>query len=541
MYQRTDLEKNHERRRTSRRREEPMWRQLAELFRPDDVDFELTDRDRDDAELFDSTGLYAVDTFQGGIFGQLTNPANRWFELTLQDEERARYRPVKDWLYRTTNLIYSSLSPGVSSFYTQVPAWFANLGIFGNGYFSQIEIIGEQSISDRAHAVGQCYVERDAIGRLNDFDLRYKRTGKQIGEFFERGDYNPQQLREDGSYTLVHSVCRNRDFRQGRIGAQNLPWLSYYWSPDLPSLWRPRGYWEMPYHAIGWNTRDGRDYDTGPGHNARPDAATLNEMERSHLVGGQFMAEPPILVHSETALTAADVVPNAVLEGAVTADGKPLVQVLERKQQLQVSLTQSEQKRNAIRAAFYYTLMQLVQRPQMTATEFLGFQSEILKLMAPNLVRIQHNGLSPFIGRRFRMLQRSGQLDAFVGPPPPELQGRLDIEYVSPLAKVQKQAKAQGVLGWVGQMGKIAAESGQPDVWDNVDVDVVASVTADAMTEVPAVARDPRAVAQIRQGRAQAQERQMQVEQAGQVADVIATVSHAQQAKTLSDKRAASQ
>jgi len=539
MYSRDDLAKDHERRRTIRRREEPTWRQLAELFRPDDADFELTDRNRDDAELFDSTGLYAVDTFQGGIFGQLTNPANRWFELTLQDEERARYRPVKDWLYRATNLLYSSLSPGVSSFYTQVPAWFANLGVFGNGYFSQIEMIGEQSISDRAHAVGQCYVERDAVGRVSDFDLRYKRTGKQLAGFFERGDYDPAQLREDGSYTVVHTVCRNRDYKQGRISAQNLPYLSYYWSEDLKSLWRPRGYWEMPYNAIGWNTRDGRDYDTGPGHNARPDAATLNEMERSSLVAHQFAAEPPILVRSETALTAADIVPNAVLDGSVSEKGDALVKILERQQDLRGVEGKSEQKRNAMRAAFYYTLMQLVQRPQMTATEFTGFQSEMLKLMAPNLVRIQHNGLSPFMARRFRILQRSGQLDAFVGPPPPELQGRLDIEYVSPLAKVQKQAKAQGVLGWANEMGRLASEYQQPDILDNVDVDVIASVTADAMTEVPSVARDPRVVAQIRQGRAAQQQQQAKVEQAGQMADVIATMSHAQQAKTLADNRGA--
>lgn len=539
MYQRGDLIKDHDRRREIRRREEPTWRQLAELFRPDDVDFELSGNDRDDAELFDSTGLYAVDTFQGGIFGQLTNPANRWMELTLQDSDRAGYRPVKDWLYKASNLIYSSLSPGVSSFYTEVPAWFANLGVFGNGYLSQIEMVGEQSISDRAHSVGQCYVGRDALGRVNDFDLRYKRTGRQLAGFFERGDYDPQQLREDGNYVVVHTVCKNPDYRKGRVGAQNLPWLSYYWSEDLASLWRARGYWEMPNHVIGWNRRDGRDYDTGPGHNARADAATLNEMERSQLVADQFAAEPPILVSSETAMTAADIVPNAVLDGAVNGEGKELVKILERKQQLQGSAVRSELKRNAIRNAFFYGIMQLVQRPQMTATEFLGFQAETLKLMAPALVRIQHNGLSPFIARRFRILQRSGQLDAFVGPPPPELQGRLDIEYVSPLAKVQKQAKAQGVLGWVGAMGKIALESGDPSVWDNVDADVVASVTADAMTEVPTVIRDPKLVAQMRQQRAQQLAAQAQAQQAEQVSKSIANVSHAAQAASLADNRKA--
>ena len=75
----------------TRQTEEPAWRQNARLLRPDDNDFDdlTTDRERDDNEIFDSSGLYALEDHVGGLFSQATNPATRWFGIGLGDPDLA--------------------------------------------------------------------------------------------------------------------------------------------------------------------------------------------------------------------------------------------------------------------------------------------------------------------------------------------------------------------------------------------------------------------------------------------------------------------
>ncbi len=538
MYDRESALKNHAEMRDERRREETVWRELAEAGRPDEVAMDGELRERDDAEIFDGTFLNAAETFAGGVFSQMTNPVQRWFGLTLDDDDRAKYPPVAKYLYRLANLVYSSLSPQVSAFYSEMPAVFHNVGVFGNAALSQEEIPG-QGTSDRALPVGQCYLRLDHLGNVVEFDRLMPLTGRQVKMRFP--DLPDNAVHDSGRYNVIHKVAKNLDYKPGRIGPMAKPWHSCWFAEDIRDLWREGGFEEMPYHVFQWNRRDGRPYATGCGHNARADFGTLNEQERSNIVAAAFAAEPTLLTADDSAITAADVIPNAVIEGGLSEQGKQLLQVLERKQMLQPNLQMSEAKRNAIRAAFFYSIMQrLLSRPQMTAAEFLGFQEEELKNMAPGLVRVQA-GLSSFIVRRFRILQRAGQVDAFVGPPPPELKGRIEIVYQSPLAKVQKAASARGILGFADAMAKIAqAKGGDMSVMDNLDADACAPHLREAFTEIPDVLMDPKKRDAMRARRAQAAAVPQQIQNAANVADIAATVSHAQQAKTLAAQRVGS-
>jgi len=107
----------------------------------------------------------------------------------------------------------------------------------------------------------------------------------------------------------------------------------------------------------------------------------------------------------------------------------------------------------------------------MTATEWMGRQEEKLRLLGPNLGRIQSEFLSPLIKRRFSMLLRSNQLP----PPPLEIRGMaVDIDYVSPLARAQMAGEAQAV----GRLYENLAAMAQlePSIIDNVDHDQAVQV-----------------------------------------------------------------
>lgn len=534
MLDPAEILRRHEQLKTVRSVEEPAWREQAAFLRPDEVWLDpRVQTPRQDSEIYEDVGLDALQTFVSGMFSQGTNPATTWFGLTLDDPDRAKFRPVANWLDRRSKNTRSTLTPAVSQFYAEMPSVFANVGYSGNGYMSQEEFPGENAIADKALPVGQVFIDLNHKGQVDTFHREFPFTGRQVRQQF--GADAGANVRDEQRYVIVHSVYPNTDYVPGRLGQNSLPFSSCYASPDLKDLRREGGFHELPYHIFQWWRHDGRAYATGPGHNARANLGTLNEIERSELVAAQFQAEPPLLLHQRSALTVADIVPSAVLAGHMTESGKPIAEWLERKNNLTPSAAKAEQKRDAIRKAFFFDLMQqLLRRPQMTATEFLGFQEENLKLLAPFLVLI-YGGLSSFIARRFRILQRAGAWRD--DPPPPELQGRLSIEFDSPLIRLQKVAKGNGVSRWVGALGQVAQLTGDMSVMDNVHGDNAAIVLHDAFTEDLSVLREPKDVAAIRDARAKQLQQQQMVEQAQQAADAYANVAHAQQAKTLAQGR----
>lgn len=513
-----------------RAREEAQWREIAELIRPEEAHIGSgTKKDRTHDEIFDSTPLQALEDFKGGLFSQSTNPADRWFELSIADEDLRAWGPVKDYLWSFTQLVYSSFGPAVSAFYPMIPATFADLGAFGTGNFYTDLPQGASRFTDVAVPLSESYIETDASGYLIRYHREFEWTGAQLMRAFGEA---AKEFDERAEHRIIHAVYENPEYQRGRLGARGMPWSSCYMRADGGGKFRvEKGYFEMPYFSIPWDLRPGR-YARGPGHRARPDVNTLNEMERSHITAGQFAAEGLFLTNDDSLISAADIEPRRLLHGAMNDQGKRLFDRVEMGGELQLTMAQSEQRRAAIRDAFLFSIMQLVNRPQMTATEFLGFREEQLRLMGPNLGRIHTYGLSPLIARRARILQRAGM----VPPPPRELAGHnIEVNFTSPLAKAQKVGQARAIVQAGNQI--IMWAQAQADVVDKFNFDAASDALGDGFGVLPGVIRSDDDVAKIREARAQQQAQAVQVEQAAQLSKVYADVAHANQAQTKSQQR----
>jgi Bacteriophage head to tail connecting protein len=519
--------------------EEPIWREIAAFLRPDDRDFDAhVQRRRDDNQIFDISPILDMEDFEGGFFSQATNPMNRWLELSSGDEDLDKYQPVKAWLWRKSNLILASFAPGISAFYAEVPDWYGHIGCFGCSPFYTAEDVGHGRFVDMAIPINESYIKRDANGRIDTMHREFNLTGQQAKKKFP-GRPALADIRDRDRYVFVHAVWPNPEYIPGRKGPLGMPFAAGYASPDLRDFYVGDGYYEFPYGIPSWKRRSGRPYPTGIGHLIRADVVMLNEIERSTIAGIQFAAEPPFLAHEKSEVRTSDIEPNAVLYGTINSEGKELFGTLERGQNMPETAAYSQQKRDLISRGVRFGLRQLLQRPQMTATEFLGFQEEDLKLFAPGLVRVQNEGLSSIVARRFAMLDRAGPLHFWKGvpdPPPPELVGRsLQIRYVSPLAKMLKVSEAKGAMQWVSALMPYAQVD--PSILDNVDKDNYAIVVHDGFTSDPSLLTDPKKRDAARAQRASMQQQAAKLQLADQAANVRATVAHARQAETLSAQR----
>jgi hypothetical protein len=136
-----------------------------------------------------------------------------------------------------------------------------------------------------------------------------------------------------------------------------------------------------------------------------------------------------------------------------------------------------------------------------------------MRLLEPVLGRLQAELLQPLIGRCFAILSRQ---KAFAAAPPVLRDGKINIEYVSPLAKAQRTGDVQGIL----QMIEFLMPLMQLDqgVADYLDMDGLAKHIIKVTGTPATVVRGEGEVSGIRENRAAAMQQEQELMAAQQVA-----------------------
>lgn len=491
---------------------ENTWQDVADYMRPLRAEF-LSTRSpgqRRNQRMFDSTAVTSAENFAGGIFGMLTNPASRWLSLRMQDDELNDYDPVRDWLYVVESKLLESFGEQVSRFYAVLPEFYKDLACFGTGVFYSEEVPGSHRINDSVKSVNEVVLAENAYGDVDTVYRRFQMSGKQALELFKTGlSFKTAQQAERKPFDMisfVHCVAPNDEYTGApSLNAAKRPFISEYVEEEARHTVARGGYYELPYHVARWSQAAGEVYGRGIGEQVLPDVKMVNRQQETMLKAAQKAADPPLGAPDEGVIKAARTWPGGITYGAIDSEGRQLVKPLYTGGNTNLNMEMVQLTQGTIREGFFFSLMQMVGAPNMTATEWMGRYEEKLRLLGPNLGRIQSEFLSPLVVRRFGILQRSGQLPA----PPDEVQGQgMKIEYVSPLAKLQKAGEAQSVARMY-QSVAVAAQM-NPEVVDMIDHDEAARVTGEALALPPKVMRGKDEVKAIRDQRQQ----QMQAQQA---------------------------
>jgi hypothetical protein len=483
--------------------------------------------ERRNQRVFDSTPLLALDAFSGGIYGMMTNPANRWFALRLQDEDLNDFDPVRDWLYEVETRILDSFGPDVTRFYSTLPAFYCDVAAFGTAIHYSEEIPGSHRVNDNVRSLAECVIAESAFGEVDTVYRRFGLTGRQsLEQFGDALATRTKQRAERDPHCMIyflHCVSANTEYAGESLDKAKRPYLSEYVEEESRHMVARGGYYELPYQVARWSTAAGEVYGRGIGEQVLPDVKMLNRMDETSIKAAQKMADPPLAAPDEGVIKAARTWPGGITYGAIDQQGNQLLKPLYTGGDTRLTLEMMDQRRNSIKEAFYFSLMQMIGSPNMTATEWMGRQEEKLRLLGPNLGRIQCEFLNPLIKRRFGLLLRAGQLP----PPPQEIQGRaMSVEYVSPLARMQMAGEAQSVVRLYQSLGMIAQID--PGVMDNVDNDEAVKILGRGWAVPQPMLRGKDEVAQLRDHRAQQQQAQMALaaaEQGGKAAKSLAGAS----------------
>lgn len=461
-------------------------------------------------DVFDGTAGQALDNLASGLWGAITNSANRWFEIRHADERMRKRHAVKLWCAASTEAMMQALAADGQRFYAEAIANFRNLAAFGTGpFFVERPDPAKRKLAFAAKRVSSVVVAENAAGAVDTVYEKFEWTARQAAqrwpgrlpkEIAEAAEKEPAR-----EFEFLFATMPARDW-DGKLPRKDMGYAGVYVCRSTGETIEAGGFWANPWQIARWSRAAGHPYGDSPAMLALPDVKMVNAMSKTTIVGAQKAVDPPILAPDESGFRGARVTSGQIIYGGVDAQGRALYQPLQTGGNLGLGLDLEEQRRKAVRDAFYATLLLMAEKPGMTATEWLGRQEEKLRLWGPHIGLVQAEWLDPMLDTVFTLMARASMpfwargVDGWLPRPPEGMDPELKIEFASPLARAQKSADAAAVDRFVASMAPIVQV--KPGVLDNIDEDELARTLGEGLGLPERVLRDPELVEQKRAARA---------------------------------------
>lgn len=496
------------------------WQEIAERVYPRHSNFtgDRSDGEKLTTKIFDSTPVHVNEMLAAGLHGMLTNQAIEWFKLRMEDANLNEMTEVKEWLADTERRMYAAINSPQAGFATHMHEDYMQFCAFGTSIMFVMEHPSRKGVVFNARPLEESYLSENAQGQIDTIYRKFKWTVRQVVQRWglenvsdaTRKKYGEKKF--DEKIELIHAIePRSEVRRKAGRGRSAMPIASTYVERSEKHELDDSGFEEMPMFGSRFYKAAMETYGRSPSMTALADIKMLNEMAKTTIKAAQKVVDPPLQVPDNGSFNSLRTVPGGL--NYYRAGTKDRAEPLFTGGNIPISLEMMESLRDKIRDAFFINQLQLHQGPQMTATEVMQRTEDKLRLMGPVLGRIQSEKLGPMIDRVFAILLRQG---AFL-PAPEVLSGKdIRIEYVSPIARAQRQLEANGILRTMEVM--VPFIQADPTILDNFDGDAAFShVGVDLFGMDPRLIRDGREVKQLRQTREQQQQQQTQLDQQEQV------------------------
>ena len=351
----------------------------------------------------------------------------------------------------------------------------------------------------------------------------YMRFGESLApemlKAYKTGD------KPDHKYQFIYHIQKRKNRDKRKKDKMNMPIATQWIDVKNKHVCEKGGFIEMPVASHRFYKRNTTAYGYSPCTLTLASARTLNQMSKTNLRGGQKYVDPAIAVPSSGFLTKINTNPNGVniYQKDVSKDS---IFTLPGGQGVPFGVEYEQRLSDRMKRMLFNNVFNALSgvTKEMTVPEVQQRVQEAMTQIGPAIGRFQSEFLDPIITRVIGLLARGGHLPV----PPPEMMqnAAYEIEYTSYLAMMQKKGSIRSVYDALGILQQLAAFD--PAVVDNFNADEAWKLAAD-MQGLPAkVTRDAVQVEEIRAGRLQAENAQVQlsgIEQGARAAkDVASTV-----------------
>lgn len=493
-----------------------IWPQHAYLFQNLS---QLTQQgDKRNFEIYDSTGLLALQRF-AAILDSLLTPRNQyWHQLVPDDPLLMRDKATRIWFEKANQVLFDQRYNPHTNFASQNQLQYKSLGAYGTGSMFIDDLAGYKGLRYKNIHLAETYLQENHQGIIDRACRAFILTARQALQKFGK-DRVSQDIADsaatqpDRPYYFIHWVMPREDRDPFRKDFKGMEYASYYVAIQGNKILAEGGYRTFPYAISRYEQAPNEAYGRSPAMDVLPAIKTLNEEKKVMLKAGHRALDPVLLAHDDGIVDGFSLIPGDINPGGITKDGRMLVQALpvgnipEGKELM-------EDERKLINDTFLVNLFQiLIETPEMTATEVMERTREKGILLAPTIGRQQSEYLGPMIDRELDILSRQGLI-----PSQPRLlksaKGQYKVVYDSPISRAQKAERVSGAMRTLEAFSTYAQATGDPQVLDTINMNVAGPQIAEAYGVPASWMNTPEEVMAIREKRQQMMAQQTAIQAA---------------------------
>ena len=372
--------------------------------------YTMPTNDTDVATLFDATAADAVDNLAASIYSLMTPPESLW--LTLIPESDAS--PDAD---AATVALRANLND--SNFYTTIHQCYLDLVILGTAclFMAETPIGASSAFSFTSVPMRDIAILPNAV--FHTATMPASEVLEKYPTWTPPADIADQIKRDPATpLRLVQSL----------IGTEFTAWLDV--GGDIENNIVARGTFETnPYIIFRWSVLSGEQYGRGPVLRALPDIKTANKVVELVLknatiaVSGIWQADDDGVIN----LNNINLTPGAIIPKAVGSSG---LTPLSSGADFDVSQIILKDLRERIRHALLADRLGLLSEKEMTATEIMARNSDMMRILGATYGRLLHEFIRPLTDRGLQILSRRGVIA------PIALNSDAELKYIAPIAQM---------------------------------------------------------------------------------------------------------
>ena len=366
--------------------------------------------DDDAAMMFDATAADAADNLAASIYSLLTPPESLW--VSLVPESVASPDATAATMALRANL-------NDSNFYTTIHQCYMDLIILGTAclFMAENPIGAASAFSFTAIPMRDIAVLNGAVFHMATMPAR------EVMEKYP--SWTPPSNLRDAIKNDPETPLR---LVQSLVGTEFTAWLDV--GGDIENNIVSTGKFETnPYIIFRWAVASGEQYGRGPVLRALPDIKTANKVVELVLknatiaVSGIWQADDDGVIN----LSNINLTPGAIIPKSVGSSG---LTPLASGANFDVSQIVLKDLRERIRHALLADRLGLLSEKEMTATEIMARNADMMRILGATYGRLLHEFIRPLVERGLQILARRGVIDKI------SLHSDAELKYIAPIAQM---------------------------------------------------------------------------------------------------------
>ena len=376
--------------------------------------------DTDLATLFDATASDAADNLAASIYTLLTPPESMWLQLIPESD----LSPDAEY---ATQVLRANLND--SNFYTTIHQCYMDLVTLGTAclFMAQNPIGASSAFNFTAIPMSDIAILPNAVFHTTSMSAR------DVMEKYPTWT-PPANLRD----SIKNDPEMQLKLVQSLVGTEFAAWLDV--DGDIENNIVSTGTFETnPYIIFRWSVVSGELYGRSPIMRALPDIKTANKVVELVLknatiaVSGIWQADDDGVIN----LNNIDLTPGAIIPKAVGSSGlTPLTSAAN----FDVSQIILKDLRERIRHTLLADRLGLLSEKEMTATEIMARNADMMRILGATYGRLLHEFIRPLCDRGLQILSSRGLI------PEIKLNSDAELKYIAPIAQMTAM---ESVIGGV--------------------------------------------------------------------------------------------